>query len=302
MTDGWMEKAGSAWRKHSFQLWLIAPAFLFLLGFFLVIAFHLLVLTFTYTVPLQSEFPSARNFIDLADSDFFAALWRTLLFVLVGTPLQLATGLGAALLLRRAFAGKAFVSAMAMLPLAIPSLVTAIILNIVFDFPFGHVNDLLTGRFDWFPALLSEPVNWKSGAVGALSVALLGNVWRNMPISMLILLSGLLSISDDLYEAADTMGATARQKFLYITAPLLTPAISTVLILRSIELWKEFIFPYIVAPAYPTLGVLIEQVYHTRRNAGLAALISILLVVCIAAFTYLIRIGLAALERRLVRA
>ncbi len=288
------------WKKHSFELWLLAPALLYLLGFLVIIVFHLLVLTFSYTLPLEDQFPSLQNFADLADSGFFTALWRTLLFVLVGTPLQLLTGLAAALLLQRAFRGRAVVSALAMLPLVIPSLVTAIILNIVFDYPFGHVNDLLTGRFPWFPELLSDPVNWKSTAPAALGVALLGNVWRNLPISMLILLSGLLSISEDYYEAAHTMGATGWQRFKFITLPLLTPAISTVLVLRSIELWKEFIFPFIVAPAYPTLGVLIERIHHGQRNAGLAALVSLLLVGCIAASTFVIQRSTRWLRQRLV--
>lgn len=301
MQEKWVERIGKAWRRNRFQFWLLAPAVLYLSGFLVIISFYLLTLTFTYTVPLEDEFPSVRNFVDLVDSGFFPALWRTLWFVLVGTPLQLLAGLAAALLLRRAFAGRTLVSSLALLPFAIPSLVTAVILNVVFDYPFGHVNDLLTGRFDWLPALLAEPVNWKSDAPSALGVALLGNVWRNMPISMLILLSGLLSINEDLYEAAETMGAGARQQFAYITLPLLTPAISTVLVLRSIELWKEFIFPFIVAPAFPTLGVLIEQIYHNQRNAGLAALISLLLVVCIGLSTYLIRSILTRLERRLVR-
>src|SRR5690606_18869415 len=119
----------------------------------------------------------------------------------------------------------------------------------------------------------------------AIGLSIIGKVWRDTPISMLILLAGLQSIDESQYEAAKTMGANGIKRFLYITIPLLIPAISTVLVLRSIEAWKEFIFPYILAPSYPILGTLIEKYFVQLNNPGMAAAIGLMLIVLIALFT-----------------
>jgi len=137
--------------------------------------------------------------------------------------------------------------------------------------------------------------------VFSLGVAMFGKVWRDMPISMLIILSGLQSITKDQYEAAKTMGAGALQQFKYITLPLLIPAISTVLVLRSIEMWKEFIFPFILAGSYPLLGTLIDRAYHEWNSATEAATIGLILLFCIIIFTTFLFYILSWLRRQLVK-
>jgi ABC-type sugar transport system permease subunit len=132
-------------------------------------------------------------------------------------------------------------------------------------------------------------------------VSLFGKVWRDMPISMLIILAGLQSINRDQLEAAATLGATALQRFMRITLPLLTPAIATVLVLRSIELWKEFIFPFILAGSYPLLSTLIERAYHEWRDPREASAIALILLLLIILSTALIFYTLRWLRKRLVR-
>jgi len=203
----------------------------------------------------------------------------------VGTPLQLVVGLLLALLIQQSFKGVGVVRSLFMIPIAIPALVTAIIIDLLFSYPFGPINDLLLGRHDFFPQIVSLPVNWSGSEFLSLGLAVLGKTWRDMPISMLILLAGLQSIESEQYEAAKTMGAKSWQQFKYLTLPLLTPAILTILILRSIENWKEFVFPFVLAPAYPLLGVLIERLYHVEQNPALAASVALGLVILIALTT-----------------
>jgi ABC-type sugar transport system permease subunit len=211
-------------------------------------------------------------------------------------------GMALAFLVAERFRGVGIIRSIFVLPLAIPTIVTAITLFIMFDFPGGHINDILTGRHALFPfKLISAPINWRGSGVFALMVSVFGKVWRDMPISMLIILAGLQSIGRDQYEAAATMGAGAFQTFIRITLPLLIPAMSTVLILRSIELWKEFIFPFILAGSYPLLATLIERAYHEWRDpyeASAIALILLILIVLSTAFIFLI---LKFLRRLLVR-
>ena len=271
------------WAKHGFAISLLTPTVIYTAFFLIIIAFYLLRLSFTYQVSLiEEQFPSVQNFIKLSGSKvFWQALGRTALFVLIGTPLQLIAGLVLALLINQKFFGRGLVRSVFLLPVAIPALATATtIAFMLFIYRAGHVNDLLMGKL-FLPKIISEPINWYTSPTLALGLALMGKVWRDMPISMLILLAGLQSISTDQYEAAESMGAGAWQRFWYITIPMLVPAISTVLVLRSIEVWKEFIFPFIIAPTFPILGVMINHTYHMQRNPPLAAAIGLILVVLI---------------------
>jgi ABC-type sugar transport system permease subunit len=275
-------------RSNLFTIGFFIPAFLYLSCFFVVILVFLLKFSFSGDIPL---------FGLLSLEEFKIALWRTFLFMGIGTPLQLVVGLLLALLIQRSFQGVGVVRSLFMIPIAIPALVTAIIIDLLFSYPFGPINDLLLGRHDFFPQLAGLPVNWSGSEFLSLGLTMLGKTWRDMPISMLILLAGLHSIEREQYEAAKTMGANGWQQFKYLTLPLLTPAILTVLILRSIENWKEFVFPFILAPSYPLLGVLIERLYHIEQNPGLAASVALALVILIALST-LVFSGITKVVRR----
>ena len=288
------------WVKHGFAIYLLLPALIYTAFFTVIIVFSLVQLSLT---DMAGSFPSLANYAAILDSsDFWVSLKRTIIFVLIGTPFQLFAGLGLALLINREFVGRGIVRSIFLLPIAIPGLVTAVIVAyMLFSFPFGHVNDLLLGKL-FLPRLVERPINWYTSPVLALGLALCAKVWRDMPISMLILLAGLQSIGRDQYEAARTMGASAIQQFSYITIPLLVPAISTVLVLRSIEIWKEFIFPFIIAPTYPILGVLIDYFYHEQQNTAKAAALALILLVLIAAFSWIISYILSKVQAYLVKA
>lgn len=277
------DRLGGFWAKHGFAISILTPAVAYTLFFLFIISFYLLRLSFTYKVSLIEEhFPSIQNFIRLGTSkEFRVALVRTVLFVVVGTPLQLIAGLVLALLIDREFFGRGAVRSIFLLPVAIPALATAAtIAYMLFTYPGGHMNDLLTGKLFLRP-IIQNPLNWYASPILSLGLALMGKIWRDMPISMLILLAGLQTISKDQYEAAESIGANGWQRFWYVTIPMLVPAISTVLVLRSIEVWKEFIFPFIIAPTFPILGVMIEHSYHVLRNPPLAASIGLILILFI---------------------
>jgi ABC-type sugar transport system permease subunit len=297
------QRVGDFWAKHGFAISLLVPCTIYMLFFLFVIAFYLLRLSLTHRVSLiEADFPSLQNYITLAtSSDFREALGRTVLFVIVGTPLQLVVGLVLAMIINRPFVGRGLVRSVFLLPVAIPSLVTAtIVAFMLFTYPSGHVNDLLMGRL-FLPRIVREPVNWYTSPYLALGLSLLAKVWRDMPISMLILLAGLQSISADQYEAAESMGSSGWQCFWYITVPMLVPAISTVLVLRSIEVWKEFIFPFIIAPTFPILGVMMDHVYHDNRNPPLAATIGVVLVLLILLTRWLLTLGTEKARAYLVK-
>lgn len=281
-------------RKKAFLVWSLLPAFLFIGAFVIIITFYLVKISLTtYSNGMVINSGTLENYVKVItdpsfSKEFSDAFIRTLILVFITTPLQLLTGLVTAMLINKKFKGRGIIRSILLLPLAIPTIVTTSVLLILFS-KGGHITSLLMGQYSFFPKITSTEVSFISSQPLSLGISIFGKVWRDTPISMLILLSGLQSIEEDQYEAAKTMGSSAVQSFFYITVPLLTPSIASVLILRSIEAWKEFIFPYILAPSYPILGVLIEKYYVQLNDPGTAAMIGIVLILSILATTVVLK-------------
>ncbi|MFS0864606.1 carbohydrate ABC transporter permease [Fredinandcohnia sp. 179-A 10B2 NHS] len=289
-------------KKNSFLIFTLIPGFLYILAFFLIIVFFIIQMSLTtYVGGMAEASPTIQNFVDLTSSEEFKdAFSRTFMFVIISTPLQLITGLVTAMIVNKSFKGRGIVRSIFLLPLAIPTIVTTSTLLLLFS-KGGHITSLLMGDYSWFPAIVDHEISFLSNETLAMGLSILGKVWRDTPISMLILLAGLQSIDESQYEAAKTMGANSVRQFMYITVPLLIPAISSVLVLRSIEAWKEFIFPYILAPSYPILGVLIEKYFVQLNNPGMAAAIGIILIILIVIFTLFLNWLLKKVNDLLVR-
>nr|WP_144927703.1 sugar ABC transporter permease [Paenibacillus bovis] len=289
-------------KKNSFLIFTLIPGFLYILAFFLIIVFFIVQMSLTtYVGGMAEASPTIQNFLDLTNSEEFKdAFSRTFMFVIISTPLQLITGLVTAMIVNKSFKGRGIVRSIFLLPLAIPTIVTTSTLLLLFS-KGGHITSLLMGDYSWFPAIVDHEISFLSNETLAMGLSILGKVWRDTPISMLILLAGLQSIDESQYEAAKTMGANSVRQFMYITIPLLIPAISSVLVLRSIEAWKEFIFPYILAPSYPILGVLIEKYFVQLNNPGMAAAIGVILIILIVIFTLFLNWLLKKVNDLLVR-
>ena len=264
------------------EIWPLLPAASYLLVFLIIVLVYLLGLSFSWGNGDSAVFPTLKPLVSVFSNHVFKeAIANTGIFVIIGTPLELFTGLFLALILYRSFFLRGFIRSLFLIPLAVPALVTAILLFIVFDFPGGHINHLLTGKYSFLPGILHHPLNWRGTRYLALGLSMVGKVWRDMPISMLILLAGLNSIDPELFDAAKTLGAGFRQRLRYIILPLLIPSCATVLLLRSIEMWKEFIFPFVLAGKYSLLGTLIESLYNDWGSSHEEAVVALILVVCI---------------------
>jgi multiple sugar transport system permease protein len=84
------------------------------------------------------------------------------------------------------------------------------------------------------------PQPWLAGRNSALASTMFIDVWQWTPMVVLILLAGLTSLSDEPQEAARVDGATAWQRFRFITLPLLMPTVVVAVLLRGIDALKTF--------------------------------------------------------------
>lgn len=292
--------------SESFKDWIIKawplfPAALYLFGFLIIVFVYLACLSLSDS-SLVNKFPTLHSFKELFDDvEFHRALVNTVVFTIIGTPLELVAGLVFAMLVYRTFLMRGLIRSIFLIPLAIPALVTAMLLFVLFDYPGGHVNHLLLGHYWIMPQVIDTPIGWRSSNLFAMGISLLGKIWRDMPISMLILLAGLNSIDPELFDAAKTMGASLRKRFTSIIIPMILPSISAVLLLRSVEMWKEFIFPFVLAGRNKLMGTLIDFYYNSLGNSHLAAAVAIILVLCIIVSTVIILKGMETVQNILYK-
>jgi lactose/L-arabinose transport system permease protein len=123
------------------------------------------------------------------------------------------------------------------MPHIVPSVVTAILFTIILG--GGGVSDRLLGLFD-------TRIPWLQSTTWSKPAILLAGGWQWIGYWIVMLLAGLQGIPDEYYEAAEIDGATLRQRFWYITFPLLRPVFLFVIIVNTIGTMQIFEYPYLM--------------------------------------------------------
>ncbi|MEM6836637.1 MAG: sugar ABC transporter permease [Cyanobacteria bacterium P01_C01_bin.120] len=178
---------------------------------------------------LEQEFSGVENYVRLAlDGRFWNSLWNTAVFTVASLIIELVLGLGIALTLDQAFRGRGFVRTAAILPWALPTALIALAWRWIFNDQFGVWNDML---MNWFH-IISEPISWLGDPTWAMVAVIAADAWKTTSFVAILLLAGLQSISQDLYEAHAIDGASPWQSFRQITLPLIMPQILIAMLFR----------------------------------------------------------------------
>ena len=190
-------------------------------------------------------FVGLLNYQDvLADPRFWDALANTAIITGITVPGALLVGLGLALLANLPYGWRWPVRLSLLLPWALPLVFSGLIFAWFFDSSYGVVNDLLLRLGIEGPFWLTTP----GYATAAICIAV---IWKTSSFMALILLAGLQTIPQALYEAARVDGAGPWQRFRRITLPLLRPAIMVALIFRTITAIQTFDIPYAMTRGGP---------------------------------------------------
>src|SRR3954467_7837941 len=227
-----------------------------------------------------------RNYTTaLQDSEFWSALVTTLVFTASSVFLELLIGLAMALAMHAAFRGQGILRTVVLVPWAILTVVTGIMWRTIFESPQGLVNSIIGGDTVWL-----------GQGPQALIVIIVADVWKTAPFMALLILAGLQTIPGDIYEAAKVDGATAWQRFVKITLPLLTPAILVALIFRTLDALRIFDLPYVLtkgAHNTNTLSLIAYEAFGQNRLYGEGSALAILtfLVVMAVSFLYIRFVG-----------
>ena len=227
-------------RREKLIGWLlIIPALLILALVFvypIARAFWLSLFTENLGTQLQPVFSGLTNYSRMiGDGRFWQSMGNTAIFTIISVVLELILGLGIALVLNQSFRGRGIVRTIAIIPWALPTAVMGLAWAWIFNDQYGVVNDILQRL-----GIIDIGINWLGSPTLAMTALIIADVWKTIPFISIILLAGLQSISQDLYEAHAMDGANPWQSFSQVTLPLLMPQILIALLFRFAQAFGVF--------------------------------------------------------------
>jgi multiple sugar transport system permease protein len=273
--------------------WFVAPALLVIAVFFFLPVLAALALSLTdFDLYALADLGNLRliglrNYTQLlATPLFWQALGNTLYFVVVGVPLSIVVSFGAALLLHsRLVRFRAFFRTVLFAPVVTTLVAVAVIWRYLFDTRSGWLNYALGG-------IGLPSVDWLGDPRWAMPAIIVFAVWKSFGANMIILLAGLQSIPDELYEAARIDGASVWRQFRDVTLPMLAPIVVMVSILTIAGYFQLFAEPYVMTqggPLQSTVSVLYFMYEEGFKwwNLGSASAVAFVLFMLIFALTVL---------------
>lgn len=222
-----------------------------------------------------------RYVIGATQPDFINSIKDTLIFTVVSVFLEVLLGLGVALVVNSGFKGRGMMRATMLVPWAIITVVSARIWQ-------GMLGPTRTGLFnvilyglglgDGHTAFLRE-------ASLQLPAIIAVDVWKTTPFMALLLLAGLQTIPNDLYEAAEVDGAGRLRQFISITFPLLTPALTVALIFRTLDALRVFdVFQVLLSRTRYSMASFAQDQLIQYQASGLSSASSVIIFVLILIF------------------
>jgi multiple sugar transport system permease protein len=235
----------------------------FVIVFPLVYSFYLSFQNFDLSVGPEHEFVGMKNYTEgiFRDPRFLGSVWNTAVIIAPSLVLELLLGLGIAMLLSRVLHGRPIITALLAIPAMVSPVMAAMAWRMMFGVKYGAINNL--GRQ---LGLLDVYFDWFSSPFISIVAVVLVEVWHNTPFMMLVLLAGLQSIPQELYEAARVDGANPWQRFWSITLPLLKFTMVVGVMIRLIDLTKLFGLIFVLTYGGP--GGSTETVAFTTYLAG----------------------------------
>jgi multiple sugar transport system permease protein len=293
------KRTSSRTRSERKLAWMLcAPAVIAMLavtaypiGYAFVLSLQKLDLRF----PDQTEFVGLSNYGTVLSSElWWMDVFNTVLIMVVSVTIELILGMLIALVMHRAIFARGAVRTVVLIPYGIITVVAAFAWQFAFATDSGFVDNL---------PLVGNEMNWFGGHVSSLVVIILAEIWKTTPFMALLLLAGLVTIDGGLYEAAKVDGASAWQRFIRITLPLMKPAILVAVLFRTLEAFRVFDSIFIMtrgAQNTESVSILGFNQLINRLNLGLGSAVSVLifLFVLVIAFIFVRGFGVRVEEGR----
>lgn len=259
----------------------MAPAVGWMLFVALFPVLYALVLSlYEYQGRLREGFGGLSNYVEAlteARIQFWPAVTFTLLFTVASVAAEFLIGLGFALLMHQAFRGRGVTRAAILIPWVIPTVISAQMWSFMFNVTPGFWNSILNlGRFNWL-----GQEGWAAFAI------IVADVWKTAPFVGLLLLAGLQTIPEEIYESGRVDGATTWQRFWHLTLPLLRPAILVALLFRTVAALRVFDLPFVMTRGSfdtTSLSILVQRYVVQTPDPGLSSALSTLTFIVVLGF------------------
>lgn len=276
---------------------MIAPAALvifFVAGVPLARALWMSLFNLVLIHPDYAPFVGLQNYVtQLTSPDFWAAVWRSLVFTVSSTGIELVLGLGLALLMNQPLRLRWVVRGLVILPWALPGVSNALMWRWIDHAQYGALNAFLVQT-----GLANSYINWLGDPHSAMFMVVVADVYKNTPLVALLLLAALQTVPKEPIEAARVDGAGSFQCFRHITLVWIRPVILVALVLRTMDAFKVFDTIWIMTRGGPanstqTINIYAYQTAYQSYNFGAGAALGYLIALLI--------VGLAAVYIRLLR-
>jgi multiple sugar transport system permease protein len=222
--------------------------------------------------PDEGGFVGLDNYVSVLSSDlWWQGVFNTTFITVVSVAIELVIGMAIALVMHRAIFGRGLVRTAVLIPYGIITVVAAFAWFFAFDPASGFVNGL---------PFVDDDKAWFGDRWSAMSVIIAAEIWKTTPFIALLLLAGMTTIDEGLYEAAKVDGANAVQRFFRITLPLMKPAILVALLFRTLDAFRVFDTIFVMTRGSQdteSVSILGYNQLISRLNLGLGSAVSVLI-------------------------
>lgn len=271
-----------------FRYLLIVPTVLLLLCVTVFPAIYTLIVSFQ-DITLMAEDTSFHGLMNyerlFQDTRFWWAIAHTLGFLVVALALQFLIGLLMALLFVEWMPGRQLFLTLLVMPTVISPIVAGSAWRIMYENQYGPINEIIS----WIVEL-EDPLLWTSDPVLVYPAIILAEVWQWTPFMFLMLLAALVNVDKSQVESAEIDGSTYWRTFWYIVFPAIRPVVAIALLIRSLDLFREFDKIWILTQGGPgTMTELISvyiykqgfQQFQTSYTAAMTFLVIVLLTLAV---------------------
>lgn len=222
------------------------------------------------------EFVGFENIEKVLRRDFVEILTTTLVFTIGATILPFVIGFAVALVLNAPIRGRALLRGLFLLPWLVPAVVVSFLWMWIFNANYGVLNGILRNL-----GLISENINFLGDQTLAMWAVIIAKSWNTFPWIAIMILAGLQTIPNELYEAAAIDGANRWQQFWKVTVPQLRGVIITVILLSFIWNFQHFETIYVMTTGGPagattTFSIAVYQQAFEAFDLGRAGAIGLL--------------------------
>ena len=258
--------------------WLLcAPAVIVMIAvtaYPIVYAVILSLQRYNLAVPNLRKWVGFSNYGAVLSSPYWwRALVNTLVITIISVAIELVLGMVLALIMHRTIFGRGTVRTFALIPYGIVTVAAAYSWQFAWTPSTGYLSAIFGN---------SAPLAHTVPAIGVIIVA---EIWKTTPFMALLLLAGLSLVPEDLQKAAKVDGATAWQRFVRITLPLMKPAILVALLFRTLDAFRIFDNIYILTAGGNntySVSILAYDNLFNGLSLGIGSAISVLIFICVA--------------------